>query len=163
MISTLYFLPPEVRPLASALRARPSTYGSPSPKPPSGPLRGLTKPILITSAACAKAVEILPANAIPPAPAAAVLTKSRRDSPRGAAPDDGVLLLRLFDGMFVPPRSDLFGLLRHRRFVGGHRISNCHRRCLDFSPVRLVPQAFCTPCNGSSGNANGILPGSRRH
>jgi hypothetical protein len=46
---------------------------------------------------------MLPANAIPPAPAAARLTKSRRDHPRGATPDDDLFVFRFFDGIFVPP------------------------------------------------------------
>ncbi len=47
MICTLYFLPPMVRPLSNALRASDTTYGSGSPNPASGPVSGLTYPILM--------------------------------------------------------------------------------------------------------------------
>jgi hypothetical protein len=45
-----------------------------------------------------------PAKAIPPAPAAAFLTKSRRDNPRGATPDDDSFVLRFLDGIFHSSR-----------------------------------------------------------
>ena len=41
-ISTWYFLPPTVRPLASAARTLPSTNGSDEVNAASGPVRGLT-------------------------------------------------------------------------------------------------------------------------
>src|SRR5581483_8256942 len=52
-IVTAYFLPPTVSPDAKALRARPITYGSGSPKPAAGPVSGLTKPSVIVLAASA--------------------------------------------------------------------------------------------------------------
>ena len=47
MMSTEYFLPPIVRPLASALRTWPRTYPFDWVKTDSWPVSGLTKPIFI--------------------------------------------------------------------------------------------------------------------
>src|SRR3954470_24847991 len=53
MIWTAYLFPPMTRPLANAFRAWASRYGVGSPKPASGPVRGLMKPSLIVLAAAA--------------------------------------------------------------------------------------------------------------
>jgi hypothetical protein len=66
----------------------------------------------MTSAAWANAVEMRPAKAIPPAPAAARLTKSRREKPRGATPVDDLFGFRFFDGMFIPPELGFDYLVR---------------------------------------------------
>src|SRR5690242_10833663 len=69
-----------VKPFASVLRTRPMTYGSPSPNPASGPLRGLMKPTLSVSAALAvrHSAGTALARAAPLAIAIARLVISRR-------------------------------------------------------------------------------------
>src|SRR5581483_11348143 len=85
-IFTAYFLPATVNPDANALRARPSTYGSGSPKPAAGPVSGLTKPSVIVLAASAVSAPFGRAHAgpasdppaiSPAAPTPARLSKSR--------------------------------------------------------------------------------------
>src|SRR5207253_686715 len=88
-IVTAYVVPPILRPLFSALRNAETTHGSASPNEPSGPVRGLRKPIRrvfasgaaswvtrIGRAAAAPATE--PATIRPPAPTPAFLTISLR-------------------------------------------------------------------------------------
>ena len=73
--------------LGQCLACHADYIGVAFPNEPSGPVRGLTKPTLITSLACAKAdvIPLLLARTIPPAPAATCLTKPRRETPAMAS------------------------------------------------------------------------------
>src|SRR5581483_11807448 len=97
-IVTAYFLPPTVSPDAKALRARPITYGSGSPKPAAGPVSGLTKPSVIVLAASAVSAPRGRAQAgpaseppatSPAAPTPARLSRSRLLISCGASSDIG--------------------------------------------------------------------------
>src|SRR6266850_7812613 len=128
MIWTAYFLPPIVSPAASFLRACDSRYGSGSPKPPSGPVRGLTNPILIVFAASAASSTRMPPrarpasppeSATPAAPAPARLTSSRLvislidRPPRLGEPAASAGLRASLDYAF-PPVNTAFRLLERR-------------------------------------------------
>src|SRR5487761_717459 len=84
---TAYFLPPTVSPFAKPFFAREMMYGSPSPKPPAGPVSGLTNPIVIVFDAShvIGRAQIGSASAPeatrPPAPTAPRLSNSRREMP----------------------------------------------------------------------------------
>src|SRR5947208_13687568 len=94
-ICTAYLVPPTVRPLAKALRASETTYGSGSPTPAAGPVSGLTNPIVIVSAYAAASFRgrahageaATPPSTTPPAPTPARLTSSRLVSDESSAMD----------------------------------------------------------------------------
>src|SRR5207244_1022703 len=97
-----------------------------SPKPPSGPVLGLTKPILIVFAASACSVTFTPASALPAkppekttpaAPTPARLTSSRREIGVSSSPRPGSLLIDR------PPRR---GNQRPRWLAGESRSAPSH-------------------------------------